>query len=70
MKVFVNSLKYPRRSELSFQKGWTDTTVDLFSINSPNTHASEVLPVPEIPCIIMSLVTLSDAMNERITFIS
>ena len=51
----MNSLKYPKKSDLSFQEGSTEDTHESCSTNFPQAYAKEVLPVPEIPCKIINL---------------
>ena len=63
VNFLVNSLKYPKKSDLSLQDGSTETTQESTLTNLPQAYASDVLPVPEIPCNIISLPQASPAKN-------
>ena len=55
VNFFVNSLKYPSNSVLSFHEGWTEATHESFFTNFPHAYAKDVFPVPEIPWRIINL---------------
>ena len=56
-------MKYPKKSDLSRQDGSTEDTHESFLTNLPQAYASDVLPVPEIPCRIINLPQANPAKN-------
>ena len=62
-------MKYPKSSVLSLHDGCTDAIVASLLMNLPHAYGSDVLPVPEIPCKITSLVAPRAATNNLIILI-